>query len=306
MQPVTTDTTQADFNYQTFFSATKGVFTSFRPDLRLAIDTFRIKDTTQLTAISAHLQLSDSLGLRLDDAGFTLGEGNVHFNARYALDEKKNSPVSVDWKVNDLDFAHLLKEMTSMNLSVPADLKQLGGKLTTSGFLSGTLDDANQHLLFDKAQGNMRFQLTGTELADSPFLLGIGKKAKMRKRFQHLRFAPLAGELRLDSGLITFPRLEIQNTGMQLFVEGSYHLTTGPDLLVSLPLRNIGRGRLNKPPPLTGYAKAGWKVYLVTRPDKDGKPETKFRLGRRRYFKQRGLLEEFKLEKRNFRLKRKE
>lgn len=302
----TADTNQREFNPQTFFSATEGAFRSFRPNLRLDIDTFLVKDTALLTAISAHLHLSDSLGLLLNQCGFKLGDGSVRLNARYALDEVQHSPFNVDWEIDNLDLRHLVSQAASMDLPLPEDLHNLTGQLTMNGSLAGQLDESNQHLLLESTHGTMSFQFSNLAVANSPFLHGIGRKTKMKKRFQLLRFAPLAGEIRIDSGLVTIPRLEVQNTGMQLFIEGNYNLQTGPDLLISLPLRNIGRGLMHEPPPLTGYARSGWRVYLeLTTTDKQNEPSTKFRLGRRGYYKKRGRLDEFKEEKKRLRQQRK-
>jgi hypothetical protein len=107
--------------------------------------------------------------------------------------------------------------------------------------------------------------------------------------------------IEMDSGRVWLPRTEIQSTPLQLFVEGVVDTVTGPDLLVSVPLRNIGRGVLRDAPAPTGYAHTGWKVYLVVEPGKDGQSKAKFRLGRKRFYKERGRLEEFLLEKRTMR-----
>ncbi|PHI21286.1 hypothetical protein CEQ90_02485 [Lewinellaceae bacterium SD302] len=304
--PKATPANGSEDNTSLLSSATAGAFQSFRPDLLVEIDTFLVGERRAMTDIFAHLHLHDSLGLVLEDAGFSLGEGRVNLNAHYGIDAQENVPFALDWKLEKIDFRRVMEELNAMKIILPADLAELGGQLNSSGSLRGRINPEDQGLLPSNTQGQISFQLDGVELSDSPFLAAIGKKAKMKKRFQHLRFSPLAGDLQLDSGRVYIPRLEIQNTGVQLFVEGYYDLVSGPDLLISLPLRNIGRGVLSDPPLPTGYAHSGWKVYLVNEAGKDGKPKTKFRLGRRRFYKQRGRLEEFRLEKRQLREERRE
>jgi hypothetical protein len=158
----------------------------------------------------------------------------------------------------------------------------------------------------DSTQGEIRFRFSETDVAEWPMLQTIGKKALMRKRFQQPSFAPVAGEFLIENGRVWIPRTEVQSTAVQFFIEGHYDFAGGPDLLISLPLRNIGRGLLDSPPPPTGYAHAGWKVYLVVEPGQDGATQTKFRLGRRKYYRERGRLKELRELRRRMRTLRRE
>lgn len=293
------------FDPQSVFSATEGIFSSFRPDVKLAIDTLFVGPKVSLTNIFSRLRMQDSAGLVLERSGFDVGEGQVRFNAAYGLDESEHSPFFADWTVDTLNLELFLAELENMGVSIPADPGLVRGKITMQGSVRGELDEANQHIMSDHTSGEISYELSELEIAESPFLRAIGKKAKMRKRFEHLQFAPLTVNLTIDSGRVNIPRTEVQSTGFQVFIEGDYHVEEGPDLLISLPLRNIGRGLLSLPPDTTGYARAGWKVYLVAEPGKDGEPKMKFRLGRRRYFKERGRLEEFKAEKQRLKAERK-
>ncbi|MEO0731426.1 MAG: hypothetical protein AAFZ52_01225 [Bacteroidota bacterium] len=291
VQMDTTDNSPADtipFNPQRVLSATSGIFASFRPELSLTIDTFETGSFLPFTNVYSSVRLRDSTALLLEKTGFSLGEGRVEFDASYALDTLQVSPFTVHWRMDSLVLEELLPALRELQMP---DLEQAGlarGRLSTTGSLVGVLDEKNQQISFDDAAGDITFQLTGAELADWPFLVDIGRKAKMKKRFRHLRFADLEGRLFLKDGKLLLPRTEVQSTALQLFVEGKIDPTSGPDLLVSVPLRNIGQGLRTVPPDTTGYALAGWKVRFVLEPEK-----TRFRLGSRRYYRERGQLEEF-------------
>jgi hypothetical protein len=193
-----------------------------------------------------------------------------------------------------LSIGKVLVALAGLQLPGLDSLGHAQGTLSIKGNLRGQLDETRQQILLDSTTGRLSVRLTDLELADWPQLQVMGRKLKMAKRLDTLRFAPLLGEVTIDSGRVSIPRTEIQSTALQLFVEGSFDTLTGPDLLIAVPLKNIGRGVLSQSPAPTGYARAGWKVYLVVQPGADGKTETKFRLGRRRYFRERGLLEVFR------------
>lgn len=275
-------------------SASGGIFNSLRPELAVAIDSFYATDSTLLTNVHASLHLVDSTSLVLDRSGFTLGDGSVELAATYRLDEKTYSPFTADLYVDNMDVSRVAGEIIRFDSTLGTALGHAGGKVNLSGRLTGQLDENNERILYDRTKGSINYALTGLEFADWQPLLDLGKKIKMRRRFEHLRFAPLTGTLTIDSGRVLVPRTEIQSTALQLFVEGHYDLGGGPDFLVTIPLRNIGRGVLDAAPSPTGYAHAGWKVFLVTGTDEDGELKNKFRLGNRRYFKSRGQLAEWR------------
>ena len=293
------DTT--DFNPQQLLSATGGIFSSLRPDLSVLIDTFYLGEKTPFVNVHAGMHLRDSTQLIVERSGFRLGAGRVELAATYDLDERAHSPFTVDFSTDSLSLHRLLEELGQLDSTRADQLGMLRGRLNLTGSLVGQLDESRQRLLIDSTRGTVAFRLTGLELADWPFLASMGKKARMRKRFEHLRFAPLVGEVRIDSGRLVMPRTEVQSTGIQLFAEGTYDEAGGADFLISIPLRNIGRGVLEEAPSPTGYDRAGWKVYLVAQHDEEGELKMKFRLGRRKYFKRRGRLEEWRAERRGAR-----
>lgn len=281
----------AAFDAQSLFSATEGVFNNFRPNLHLAVDTFWIDDTTRITELHGGLRMKDSTKLVLEKSGFLLGEGGVEFSAIYDIDRRLKSPFSAKWRTDSLALEDLLGVLRTLEVLLPEGAGELRGAVSMKGNLRSRLNENRQRVMLDSTHGKMDLRISGLELANWPGLQELGSKVKMKKRFETLYFAPLDLKFRVDSGRVWLPRTEIQSSALQLFVEGSFDTLTGPDLLVAVPLRNIGRGVLGAAPATTGYARAGWKVYLVMEPGKDGKAKTKFRLGRRRYFRERDGIE---------------
>ena len=300
------DTSTSEFDLQTLFSATGGVFRTFNPDISLAVDTFYAGEATPLVHLYSGLRLQDSTRLLLEKSGFSLAEGYVAFDASYDLDNSVVSPFSVNFTADTLPLQQVREELAFMGIQLPDDIGTLKGDLTLDGTMRGRLDERTGELVMDRTQGNLEYRLSGGELIDWPMLTRMGKKARMEERLAHVRFAPLEGRVVIDSGLVSVPRMEVQSTGVQVFVEGAFDPETGPDMLISVPLRNIGRGTMNEAPSRTGYARSGWKVFIVMEPGKDGKTKTRFRLGRRRYYQERGRLGELRELKNKWREERRE
>ena len=300
---ITIDTTQvasppdsaAGYNLRELLSATGGIFNSFRPDLSLRVDTFFLSPDAPLTKVATGARVKGGNELVLERTGFTFREGRVELDATYALDTLPNSPFKANWRVDNMDLGALLTEVNKLGQPSTTTIGDVEGHMTLTGRMTGLLDEPNQSIIFDSTQATIAYQLDDITLEDWPQLTAVGKKAFMAKRFERLKFAPLVGTLYMKNGLLSIPRTEIQSTALQLFIEGSYSLQKGPDILVSVPIRrNIGRGILREAPALTGYAHAGWSVYMVMTPDPEkDKMTTGIRLGRRKYYKERGRLAEY-------------
>ena len=291
--PPPTDTT--DFEIRDIVSARDGVFTLFRPDLSVRVDTFWTKAGPPLTELRAGLRMRDSSELILEQSGFRLGPGQISIKGDYDIDRRRRSPFNAEWAVDSLVSADLLTTLRALKLPGLDSLGEMTGILTTAGRLRGRLDERTQTLLFDSTAADLTFRLDDLALIDWPSLRAAGKRAFMEKRFARLGFAPLSGQLEVVDGELRLPRTEVQSTALQLFVQGTLNRASGPDLLIAVPLRaNIARGVLATAPAPTGYARTGWKVYLVYEPGKDGQPKMKFRLGRRKFYKDRGRLGELR------------
>ncbi|WP_187270949.1 AsmA family protein [Neolewinella aurantiaca] len=296
----------AAFNPQDILSATGGIFSAFSPELSLRVDTFRTDANTVLTDVRSGLRLEDSTRLILETSGFRLGEGNVTFSAVYDIDKKVKSPFLVKWKTDSLALGELQQVMKTMNIAPQEAEGTVSGVLSMSGDVVSKMNEETQRVMLDSTTGDLKLLLTDLELSGWPALKEVGRKVKMKKRFDTLRFAPLNLKLKLENGKAWLPRTEVQSTALQLFIEGDFDSLKGPDLLIAVPLRNIGRGMLDTPPQNTGFHNAGWKVYLVVERDKRGEQKMKFRLGRRKYYRQRGRLEELRELRRQERAKRRE
>lgn len=285
--------TTDSLDVQTVLSATGGIFESFRPDISLRIDSFFLGDRLPFTDIHAGLVVDTNDVLTLERSGFTFGDGRAEVVGTYPLDTAKRSPFRLDWTVENMTVDRLLREFNDADLFDPDSSGYFGGNLNLSGSTEGYFDEEDNNILPASLSGTIAYELTDAVLLNNPALAKIGRKALMRARMQRVLMPPLKDTLHLIDGVLTVPRTEIATTGFQLFIEGSYDLLRGPDLLVSIPLRNVGYGRLLTPPLPRGYDGSGWMVHFVLSPPEEagGPMQQKFRFGRKRWDRRRAVLE---------------
>lgn len=283
------------FDPQQILSASEGMFKSFRPDLSLQIDTFDVDASTQFTDLHTGFRLRDSSLLILEKSGFTLNAGRVELSGTYDLDRRLKSPFTLEWQTDSVRLDKLLLTLTELGLPGTDSLGTIRGILATSGDVDGRIDEKRRILLLNQSQAGVNLKLSPTQITNWPGMEELGRKLLMKKRFRSIAIAPMELALTVDSGTIYIPRVELQTTALQLFVEGKFDTIQGLDLLIALPVSsNLWRGVQATVPTKTGFAKAGWKVYLVIEQGKDGGTKTRFRLGRRKYYKDRGRLAELR------------
>ena len=292
----TTDSTgAADFNPQQIVSAGEGIFNSFRPDLSLRIDTFDLDKSTQFRDLHAGIRIQDSTVLVLEKTGFEMNAGRVELSGTYDIDRRMKSPFTLLWRTDSVQLDQIM--LTARELGLPGidSMGSLRGILATRGDVDGRIDEKRKRLLMNRSEAGVRLKTSTIVLDDWPQLQAMGRKALMKKRFNTIHLAPLDVNLRIDSGTVHIPHTEIQSSALQLFVEGRIDTVRGPDLLLSVPVfANLFRGAPGRAPAKTGLANAGWKVYLVMEQDKEGVTKTRFRLGRRKFYKDRGRLAELR------------
>ena len=296
----TSESDTASFNVTSALSTTGSIFKSFRPDLSLLVDTLWLSSSTPLVGVATGMRIVGDT-LELERTGFSYGEGRVQLDATYLLDDQPRSPFNANWYIDDLPAGQLITDFKLLANQAGS----MTGNVFFTGNVTGTLDERTRKIEIDNTDGNVNIALSELSAAGWPGLVRAGKKAFMAHRFDTVAAAPLAIAVGMHDGLAYIPRTEVQTTALQLFVEGWYDTDDGPDILVSVPVfANLWRGDLKSPPAKTGYANAGWKVFLVMTEDEDSNPTTKFRLGRKKFFKRRGRLAEFRAIKQHEKVER--
>jgi len=104
---------------------------------------------------------------------------------------------------------------------------------------------------------------------------------------------------------IEIPLLEIQSNALHLFVEGNFGKGDATNLWLSVPLDNLKITDRSVIPEKLGYAAAKHKVYLEATSTKEGNIHLKFHPTKKKYYMDRGILEQYKADKKRDRAIRK-
>ncbi len=275
----------------------KGILKTFDPHLHLDVDTFIYSDKLVFQHMETGLRLRDSATLVVEKTSFDWHEGHIFLNASFDLGQKLITPFDANIETQNLDLNEVVESLDYLSLPSLRKLKKLDGKVTMNFDLSGTIDDNANRLLPFATEGRLAFDLQEVVVIGLEPLDAIAARLKMEKRFQELRFAPIVGEVSINGQEVEFPRLEIQSNAIHLFMEGTLSYGDLTNIWVSIPIHNLRRTNRYVIPEKTGYANAKRKVYIEVTSDEKGENQFKFRLFKRKFYKDRGILEQYKIDK---------
>jgi len=275
----------------------KGILKTFDPHFHLNIDTFIYTDKLVFQQLETGLHLKDSATLVLEKTSVNLHGGQILLNGSFDLGQKLRTPFSANIQTENLDLNQLVESLDYLSLPSLRNLKKLGGKVTMNLDLAGTIDDNANRLLPFATEGRLSFDLQDVVVIGLGPLDAIAARLRMEKRFQELRFAPIIGEVSIKGQEVEFPRLEIQSNAIHLFMEGTLSYGDLTNIWVSIPINNLRRTNRYIIPEKTGYANAKRKVYIEVTSDEAGENQFKFRLFKRKFYKDRGILDQYKIDK---------
>ena len=284
----------------------KALLRTFDPEFKLRFDTLVYSDKLILESVHTGLDLLDSNFLKLDKTGFTFHKGTVQLNAQFDLGGTNRLPFEAVLQTDHLDIASLMQNLDYLGIQSLQEAENLTGELSMQLDLVGIFDGDLQTLVPDATNAIVTFNLQNVTIEGFQAIEDFAKKINMKRRFADIRFAPLSNTITIRNSEMKIPLMEIQSNAIQLFIEGIFRLNGGNgNIWISLPLKNLKKPNLNKIPEKTGYALTGDKVYLEINIDSINESTIKFRLGKKKFYKDRGILKQFKLDKKQYRLLRK-
>ncbi len=291
------DATEKEGKSASIKATAKGILKTFDPIIHLNIDTFIYSDNLVFQHMKTGLHLQDTATLVVEKTSFDWHAGHIFLNASFDLGQKLITPFSSNIETQNLDLNEVVESLDYLSLPSLRKLKKLDGKVTMNFDLSGTIDDNANRLLPFATEGRLSFDLQEVVVIGLEPLDAIAARLRMEKRFQELRFAPIIGEVLIKGQEVEFPRLEIQSNAIHLFMEGTLSYGDLTNIWVSIPINNLKRTNRWIIPEKTGYAAAKRKVYIEVTSDEEGDNQFKFRLFKRKFYKDRGILEQYKIDK---------
>jgi len=283
----------------------KVLLNTLHPSITLKLDTFVYSPQFMLEELYTGLYMKDSNILVLDKTGFTFHEGTMDVNANVDLSNPHFLPFEIEMNTDDLDLGSMMHSLNYLNIETLEETDKLEGRLSMKLELESMLDIERQSLVTPETSGKFIFDIDDIELKGLQALDTLAGKILMKQRLEELKFAPISGTIIFDGDSIKIPVMEIQSNAIHFFLEGDIILQDSSNVWISIPLHNLMKTDLETIPPKTGYALAGNKVYVEIESGVKGENQFKFRTSKKKYYEERGILPQFKVDKRRYRKLRK-
>ena len=100
--------------------------------------------------------------------------------------------------------------------------------------LEGSVTADGKALVTEATQGMLNFYLEDLEIKGFQPLHAIGKKLKMKNRFDDIIFAPIESKIQINGNNMAFPLTEIQSNAVHLFLEGIFSFGYDTNLWICL------------------------------------------------------------------------
>ncbi len=283
----------------------KGILQTFNPHFHVQVDSFIYSNQLVFEALSTGVHLRDSTTIILEKTNFDFHNGHILVDGQFDVGQKLITPFAANIQTENLVLKELIESLNYLSLPSLKNMAKLGGAVSMNFDIAGVIDDYKSSLIPNATEGKLVFDLQDVVVIGFEPLDAIASRLRMEKRFQELRFAPIIGELTIKGEEINFPQLEIQSNAIHLFMEGTLSYGDLTDIWVSIPLNNLKRTNRYIIPKKTGYAASKRKVYIEVTSDENGDNQFKFRLFKRRFYRTRGILEQYKIDKKRGRAIRK-
>lgn len=291
---------------QSIKTTLKGLLSVFEPNFTIEADTFIYSDKFVLENLHTGVYLKDSTKLFLDNSNFNLHGGFFEVDGHIELGQPLRTPFKTHIKTSNLKLKEIVESLDYLSLPSLKNTDKLGGKANLEFNFAGIIDDKVNGLMPNATEGTLVFDLQDVLVIGFDPLKAISKRLFwMDGRFEEVKFAPIVGEIYIKGQEIEFPQLEIQSNALHLFMEGTLSYGDLTNMWVSIPVNNLGGVNRYVIPEKTGYAAAKAKVYIEVTSDENGENKFKFRLSKRKFYKSRDILEQYKIDrKRNRAIKR--
>ncbi|MBK8565746.1 MAG: hypothetical protein IPN76_20985 [Saprospiraceae bacterium] len=283
----------------------KGILGTFNPDICMYLDTFVYSKKLSLYDVQTGISLKDTATMLLDKTGFRFHGGSVSFQGSVDLGQTQSTPFTGQFQTDKLDIALLLESLDYLYIPSFKAIEKLSGQVNLNLDLSGAIAEGKKGLVPEETSGLLDFELSDIAIKGYAPLDGLAAKIRMKKRFEHLRFAPIRNTVRIKGEDIKIPLMEIQSSAINMFVEGTYSYGKNTNIWVTVPLDNLKKNKGLVIPPTRGYAAIKRRIYVEITPDKNGKNKFKFHLRKKKFYKQRGIPEQYRADLKMYRKLRK-
>lgn len=282
---------------------TKDMLNRFNPLLNIELDTFVINNQITLHDLSTGVDMLDSSLLVLKETDFTFFKSKIKLNAEFDISNIEEAPFTAYLETDELDLEEVLFAFNYFGSETMRNADILKGKLTMDIDLKSSISGIE--LIENKTKAIIDIELENLELKGIDVIDKVAAKLFAKQLLEDIKFAPLTNTITVTGSQIEIPQMEIQSTGIDLFVEGYVDNKKETNVWLSVPLDNIKRKPTDDIPAKRGYAATKRKVYLEITSNSEQEIQTKFRLRKKKFYKQRGITDQFREDKKRYKIIRK-
>ena len=269
--------------------STLDLYRKFHPELDIQIDSFQHKSAL-VTDLRSKVAFQGSSLLQFADMHFEYRGSPVQLNANLSLDQDTITPLNFSLFTEYFDLGTLMETYHYFGLTALQSAQKIAGKVSLNANLSGQITDASG-LDPKSLLGAVQFTLHEAELVNFEPIQKIADKFFRTERFESIRFAPVTDTLYITQEVIHIPRMEIQSTAFNLFLEGHINYDENTNLWISVPWHNFNAWEEGDSiPPKTGYYRSGAKLYVEVIGNDENGVDYKFRLSKKKLYRHQGIL----------------
>ncbi len=276
-------------------AAIKDIYKVFQPKFKFLVRNF-FYDDFQLQDVSTEFAFNDQNHIELRNTGFNYRNGFIRLDFAFDIEIPGITPFDMKLDAKDLDLGQFVADFDYFNVEDLKNTDKLEGVLDLDGTLKGTILGTDK-LANNSLEGKLSFNLDKLEVSNFQPIIEVASKVFRKKRWLDIKFAPITNTITLKNERIYIPKMEIQSTAFQLYVEGVLsNIDYDTNLWISVPLNNLNRRNYKEAPRKSGLNNPYRKVY-VQATDKTGKMKYNFKLNNKQQYIDRGIEDQYKIDK---------
>ncbi len=228
--------------------------------------------------INNHLQANNFIAdfdfqegaYKIRNVEFGIAGGSLKLNSSIQEIGTNRHTLNSTVSINNIDARKLFYAFDDFGMD-GIGYKNLTGQLTANGSFSTNINAAG---VLDKKtlNGNLSFSLKNGSLINYAPIMKIQEIAFKKRDFSDIKFTEIKNTVSIKEGIVTVPRMQIESSVFNLFIEGQYGIAGNTDLRIQVPFKNLKKVDPNEmSKKANNKEKGGASVYLRAKTGSDGK-----------------------------------
>ena len=275
--------------------AIRDVYNKFKPRLSASISEFQLDDLV-LKDLRTGFFFEDENNLFLEDTGFTFYDGKVSLDAHLDITNANSTLFAFGFNTDELELDKVLESFDYFNIDSFREAEKISGKVSMNTEIEGDIVDSIG-IVAKSLKGSIQFKLEDAQVAGFEPIIKVANKIFKKERFEDIRFGTIENTFYLSDNTVDIPQMEIRSTAFNIFVLGQLGFEdVDTNIWTSIPLQNFKKRDLINIPDKKEYMEAGKMVYIEAKSDKNNEIKYVLHLSPRKYYKERGMLSDYREE----------